>query len=360
MLIENLKLKLKEISLKFEGSILAINLSELEKKRALLAKEQEQPNLYDDLKNAQKVTTEYARLCEQLGSIDTLKNEINSLTELLDIVDDELMDEFKNSIDTLEKNVEKLYLTTLLKGDYDGHNAIMTVHAGAGGTESCDWASMLYRMYRMFCDKNGFKTEELEKINGDEAGIKNVTFIVRGANAYGFLKAEKGVHRLVRISPFDANSRRHTSFASLEVMPEIEHDGEVKIAGEELKIDTFRSGGAGGQSVNKTESAIRITHLPSGIVVSCQNERSQLLNKEMAMKMLMSKLVEKRERELAEKAAGIKGQMKKIEWGSQIRSYVFQPYTMVKDLRTGYEDSDVGKIMNGGIDEFILEFLRKS
>ncbi|MCL2556032.1 MAG: peptide chain release factor 2 [Firmicutes bacterium] len=360
MVLEQLKTQLKTAAIKFDSSLLAIDIDGLHQKRAALAKEQEHPDLYNDIKKAQKITTEYARICEYLDNIAALKIEIKNLDELLEIIDDELMDELKQSINVLEKNVEKLHLATLLKGDYDGYNAIVSVHAGAGGTESCDWAGMLYRMYKMYCDKNGFNHEEFERINGDEAGIKNVTFIVKGTNAYGFLKAEKGVHRLVRISPFDSNSRRHTSFASIEVMPEIENEGEIKIAGEELKIDTFRSGGAGGQSVNKTESAIRITHIPSGIVVSCQNERSQLLNKESAMKMLMSKLAERRERELAEKAAGIKGEMKKIEWGSQIRNYVFQPYTMVKDLRTGHEDTDVDKVMNGGIDEFILEFLRKS
>jgi len=363
MILENLKAQLKNIALKFDGSILAIDLKGLEKKKTELAKQQENPKLYDDIKNAQKINTEYHRVCEELGNINSLQNEIKSLSEIIEMVhdnDEDLINELKNSIDSLEKAVEKLYLAMLLKGDYDINNAIMTVHAGAGGTESCDWVSMLYRMYKMFCDKNGFKHEEFERLSGDEAGIKSVSFLVKGTNAYGFLKAEKGVHRLVRISPFDSNSRRHTSFASVEVMPEIEDMGELKIASEELKVDTFRSGGAGGQSVNKTESAIRITHIPTGIVVSCQNERSQLLNKERAMKMLMSKLAERREREMAEKAAGIKGEMKKIEWGSQIRSYVFQPYTMVKDLRTGYEDTDVDKVMNGGIDEFILEFLRKS
>jgi len=363
MLLEQLKTQLKTIAFKFDGSILAIDLIGLDKRKEQLAKLQENPRLFDDIKNAQKINTEYAVICEQLDNINTLQNEIKNLSELIEMVsdnDDDLIKELKSPMTILEKNVQKLYLSTLLKGQYDTNNAIISVHAGAGGTESCDWVAMLYRMYKMFCDKNGFRHEEIERVLDDDIGFRSVSFLVKGTNAYGFLKAEKGVHRLVRISPFDPASRRHTSFASVEVMPEIENMGEIKIAGEDLRVDTFRSGGAGGQSVNKTESAIRITHLPTGIVVSCQNERSQLMNRENAMKMLMSKLAERREREMADKAAMIKGEIKKIEWGSQIKSYVFHPYTMVKDLRTGYEETDVDRVMNGGIDEFILEFLRKS
>jgi len=236
----------------------------------------------------------------------------------------------------------------------------LTLHAGAGGTEAQDWTQMLYRMYRMYAEKKGYGVEELDFLSGDEAGIKSVTFLVKGADAYGYLKAEMGVHRLVRISPFDANARRQTSFSSLEVMPEIENDTSVKVLPDEIRVDTYRSGGAGGQHINKTDSAVRITHLPTGIVVQCQNERSQLQNREMAMRMLISKLVERRERENRERASNIKGELKKIEWGSQIRSYVFQPYTLVKDHRTGYEDSDVNKIMDGNIEEFIFDYLRKS
>ena len=236
----------------------------------------------------------------------------------------------------------------------------MTLHAGAGGTEACDWASMLYRMYQKYCEKQGFSTRELDLLEGDEAGIKSVTFEVEGENAYGYLKAEKGVHRLVRISPFDANSRRHTSFASLEVMPEIDEDEDVEIRSEDLRIDTYRSSGAGGQHVNKTESAVRITHIPTGIVVSCQNERSQIQNREMCFKMLRSKLIEKKERETLEHLQDIKGELKKIEWGSQIRSYVFAPYTLVKDHRTGYETGNVGAVMDGEIEGFISEYLKKS
>jgi len=223
-----------------------------------------------------------------------------------------------------------------------------------------DWVSMLYRMYKMYCDKEGFSYEELDYLAGDEAGIKSVSFLVKGLNAYGYLKAEKGVHRLVRISPFDANARRHTSFASLEVMPEIENDNTIIINDAELRIDTYRSSGAGGQHVNKIESAVRITHLPSGLVTQCQNGRSQIQNRETAMRMLKSKLAEKKERENIEKAGAISGELKKIEWGSQIRSYVFQPYTMVKDHRTNYENTDVNSVMNGGLQEFIYEYLKRA
>lgn len=260
----------------------------------------------------------------------------------------------------LEEKIEELRLSALLKGKYDGANAILTLHAGAGGTEAQDWASMLYRMYTRYAEKKGYAFKEIDFLPGEEAGIKSVTFQLSGDNAYGYLKAEKGVHRLVRISPFDSNSRRHTSFAALEVMPEIIDDSEIKINPEDLKVDTYRSSGAGGQHVNKTESAIRITHIPSGIVVACQNERSQIQNREVAMTMLKSKLAEKKEREQYEQMQSIKGQLKKIEWGSQIRSYVFCPYTMVKDHRTGWETGNVQAVMDGDIDNFITEYLKKS
>lgn len=259
-----------------------------------------------------------------------------------------------------EKAVEEMRLNALLRGKYDALNAILTLHAGAGGTEACDWTEMLYRMYICYAEKNGYTLTELDRLDGDEAGIKSVSFKVEGDNAYGYLKAEKGVHRLVRISPFDANKRRHTSFTSLEVMPEIIDDEEIKVAPDEIRIDTFRSSGAGGQHINKTDSAIRITHIPTGIVVSCQNERSQTQNKEMAMRMLVSKLLEKREAERMERDQSIKGEIKKIEWGSQIRSYVFCPYTLVKDHRTGFETADVQGVMNGDIQGFINDYLKKS
>ncbi len=274
--------------------------------------------------------------------------------------DESVLDELDGELTEVESTVEEMRLAALLRGKYDKLNAILTLHAGAGGTEACDWTEMLYRMYICYAEKHGYTITELDRLDGDEAGIKNVSFKVEGDCAYGYLKAEKGVHRLVRISPFDANKRRHTSFASLEVMPEIIDDEEIKVNPDELRIDTFRSSGAGGQHINKTDSAIRITHLPTGIVVSCQNERSQTQNREMAMRMLISKLTEKREEERMERDQDIKGEIKKIEWGSQIRSYVFCPYTLVKDHRTGYETGDVQAVMNGDIQGFINDYLKKS
>lgn len=272
--------------------------------------------------------------------------------------DSELDKELENELLALEGRMERAKIDTLLSGKYDSNDAIMTLHAGAGGTEAQDWTDMLYRMYNMYCEKNGFKLKVLDVLDGDDAGIKTITFEVSGNNAYGYLKCEKGVHRLVRISPFDANARRHTSFASVEVMPKIEEAPEIEIRPEDLKVDTYRSSGAGGQHVNKTESAIRITHIPTGIIVACQTERSQVQNRETAMQMLYSRLVEKQELEEMEKLAEIRGDIKKIEWGSQIRSYVFCPYTLVKDHRTGYEDSNIQSVMNGNIQEFINAYLK--
>ena len=269
-----------------------------------------------------------------------------------------VLDEVKSGLKDLQSNVESMTLQTLLSGEYDANNAILTLHAGAGGTEAQDWAEMLFRMYSRWAEKSGYDVTVLDILEGDEAGIKSVTFRVAGLNAYGYCKAEKGVHRLVRISPFDASGRRHTSFASLEVIPEIEDDNSIEIAPEDIRIDTYRASGAGGQHINKTDSAIRITHFPTGIVVSCQNERSQHKNKDMAMKMLKSKLIELKEQEKLEKMEGIKGEQKEIAWGSQIRSYVFHPYNLVKDHRTGYEMGNIGAVMDGDLDGFINAYLK--
>ena len=273
--------------------------------------------------------------------------------------DEELEKEFQTSFDSLKKDLEGLKLETLLKGKYDFNNAILSLHAGAGGTEAQDWTQMLYRMYCMFAEKNGFSVKVLDVLDGDDAGIKSITFSINGDNAYGYLKCEMGVHRLVRISPFDSNARRHTSFASLEVLPEIEESAEIEIRQEDLKVDTYRSSGAGGQHVNKTESAVRITHIPTGIIVACQNERSQIQNRETAMSMLRSKLAKIKEEEEMANISSLRGDLKKIEWGSQIRSYVFQPYTMVKDHRTNFENSDIQSVMNGDIFPFINEYLKR-
>ena len=266
--------------------------------------------------------------------------------------DESVLTEVDADLTEAEKEIEDIRLRTLLKGKYDGCDAIMTLHAGAGGTEACDWTEMLYRMYICYAEKHGYKLTEYDRLDGDGAGLKSVCFKVEGDNAYGYLKAEKGIHRLVRISPFDANARRQTSFASV--------DGDIEIKPDEIKVDTYRSSGAGGQHVNKTESAIRITHLPTGIIVACQNERSQVQNKEQAMRMLKSKLLEKREEERMKEASEIKGEIKKIEWGSQIRSYIFCPYTLVKDHRTGCETGNVNAVMDGDIDQFIIDYLKKS
>ena len=280
---------------------------------------------------------------------------------MLENTDDEsLFESVKQELLEHEKEVEKVYLQTLLKGKYDSLNAIMTIHSGAGGTESQDWAEMLYRMYSRYAERSGFKLSVLDQQDGDDAGIKSVSFLVAGDNAYGYLKSEKGIHRLVRISPFDANKRRHTSFASVEVMPEIVNDDEIKVNPDDLRIDTYRSSGAGGQYINKTDSAIRITHIPTGIVVACQTERSQIQNREMAFKMLYSKLAELKEQKEQAELKNIQGDLKKIEWGSQIRSYVFCPYTMVKDHRTNYETPNITAVMDGDIQDFINEYLKKS
>ena len=279
----------------------------------------------------------------------------------MELEDDENLEkDLQDKLSLAKSELEDFKIETLLSGKYDSYNAIMTLHSGAGGTEAQDWTEMLFRMYSMYAEKRGYDISVLDELLGDEAGIKSITFLVSGENAYGYLKCEKGVHRLVRISPFDAGARRHTSFASVEVMPEIDSSPEIEIKPEDLKVDTFRSSGAGGQHINKTESAIRITHIPTGIVVSCQTERSQIQNRETAMKMLYSKLIERQEEEEMQKLSEIKGEIKKIEWGSQIRSYVFCPYTLVKDHRTGYETSNIQDVMNGNIQPFINDYLIKS
>lgn len=324
----------------------------------------EQPEVFLDLKKSQQISKEISSVMSKISAFNAAEKTLNDVADLVMLAEEEndesVAEEIEQDLKDVERSIEEMRLKALLSGKYDKLNAILTLHAGAGGTEACDWTEMLYRMYICYCEKNGYTLTELDRLEGDEAGIKSVSFKVEGDLAYGYLKSEKGVHRLVRISPFDANKRRHTSFSSVEVMPEIEDDGEIKVNPEDLRIDTYRSSGAGGQHINKTDSAIRITHLPTGIVVSCQNERSQTQNKEMAMRMLISKLLEKREEERAERDQSIKGEIKKIEWGSQIRSYVFCPYTLVKDHRTGFETGDVQAVMNGELNGFINDYLKKS
>ena len=297
---------------------------------------------------------------KQYNDLNSQITDLIDLNELLNIeTDEELEKQLLTLSKTLENNIDKLEIQTLLSGKYDKNNAIITFHPGAGGTESQDWAEMLYRMYTRWANKNGYNVKELEYLEGDEAGIKSVTALIEGENAYGYLKSEHGVHRLVRISPFDAGGRRHTSFASVEVLPEITDDIELDINPADLRVDTYRASGAGGQHVNKTESAVRITHIPTGVVTSCQTERSQIQNKETAMKMLKSKLLDLKEKENKEKIEDLKGVQRDIAWGSQIRSYVFCPYTLVKDHRTNYEVGNVEAVMNGEIDGFISEYLRQ-
>ena len=283
------------------------------------------------------------------------------MNELLCLEEDnELIKELLKDTLKLQKELEDLELQTLLSGKYDKNNAILTLHPGAGGTESQDWAEMLYRMYSKWAASNGFSLKELDYLEGDEAGLKSVTFLISGLNAYGYLKSEMGVHRLVRISPFDAGGRRHTSFASLEVLPEITEDIEIEINPDDLRIDTYRASGAGGQHINKTSSAVRITHIPTNIVVACQSERSQIQNRETAMKMLKSKLLELKEKEKKDKIEDLKGNQMDIAWGSQIRSYVFCPYTLVKDHRTNYETGNVQAVMDGDLNSFIFEYLKQN
>ena len=342
----------------------ALNLDGLEEKKKELEQVQQQDGFWNDMSKAQSVNKELARIENKIKQCKALESRVEDLGVLISLSEEENDENEFEAIDEenkkLKKDLAELKISTLLNGKYDANNAILTLHAGAGGTEAQDWVQMLFRMYTRYCEKMKFKVDVVDSLAGDEAGIKSITFIVEGENAYGYLKAEKGVHRLVRISPFDSNARRHTSFASLEVMPEVEDDADVVINPDDIRIDTFRSSGAGGQKVNKTDSAIRITHFPTGIVVSCQNERSQVQNKEVAFQMLRSKLIELQERERQEKEAEIKGEIKKIEWGSQIRSYVFCPYTLVKDHRTNYENPNINAVMDGDIEGFINDYLTKA
>lgn len=321
-----------------------------------------EPDFWNDTKNSTQVLAEIKRIkgkCVKYRNIEVELKNIEELTELVTLeLDEEIIKEILKSTKKLTTEIEKLEIDTLLSGKYDNNNAIITIHPGAGGTESQDWAEMLYRMYVRWANKNNYEIKELDYLEGEEAGIKSVTFEINGENAYGYLKGEMGVHRLVRISPFDSGGRRHTSFASLEVLPEITDDIEIDINQDDLRIDTYRASGAGGQHINKTSSAVRITHIPTNIVVACQSERSQIQNRETAMRMLKSKLLDLKEKEQKEKIEDLKGEQRDIAWGSQIRSYVFCPYTMVKDHRTNYEVGNVESVMDGNIDGFIESYLK--
>lgn len=321
-----------------------------------------QPDFWNDQKQAQQIISEANLLKDQVNTFYKLNEQQEDIEAAIELLkeepDEDLQEELENQLADLESELNEFELQLLLNGPYDKNNAILEIHSGAGGTESQDWASMLLRMYTRWAENKGFQVETLDYLAGEEAGIKSVTLLIKGHNAYGYLKAEKGIHRLVRISPFDAGGRRHTSFASCEVMPEIDDDIEIEIRPEDIRVDTYRASGAGGQHVNKTSSAVRITHIPTGIVASSQAQRSQIQNREQAMKMLRAKLYQKQLEEQEKQLAELRGEQKEIGWGSQIRSYVFHPYSMVKDHRTNVETGNVQAVMDGEIDEFIDAYLR--
>lgn len=362
VLFEELKLKLEGLRPELHDLGEALGLSDARKEVAELEEKAAQQDFWNDLEKSQKVLQRTRQLKDKITDFENLQKTLEDtlvLTEMADEEEDEsLSDEINEAVAKLEEDIAAMKLTTLLTGEYDSKSAIMTFHAGAGGTEAQDWASMLYRMYTRWAERHDFKVNVVDYLDGDEAGLKSATIVLEGLNAYGYMKSEAGVHRLVRISPFDASGRRHTSFASIEVTPEIDADVNVDIRPEDLRVDTYHSSGAGGQHINKTSSAIRITHLPTGIVVACQTERSQHQNRETAMRMLMSKLIEIKEREHYEKIEDIKGVQKEIGWGSQIRSYVFMPYTLAKDHRTGFENGNINSVMDGNIDGFINAYLK--
>ena len=322
----------------------------------------EAPDFWDDPAVSQEKMKRLKSLKDDVATYASLEEQYDDIETMIEMGYEEndasLLPEIAEMMEAFESTYENIRMKTLLSGEYDGDNAIVSLHAGAGGTESCDWASMLFRMYSRWADKKGFSLEVLDSLDGDEAGIKSITFQVNGENAYGYLKSERGVHRLVRISPFNAAGKRQTSFVSCDVMPDIEEDVDIEIKDDDIRIDTYRSSGAGGQHINKTSSAIRITHFPTGIVVQCQNERSQHMNKDKAMQMLKAKLYLLKQEENAAKEAEIRGEVTEIGWGNQIRSYVMQPYTMVKDHRTGVESGNVDAVMDGGIDPFINGYLK--
>lgn len=364
--VEDLKLELLQEKPKIDYLKEAIGYCNLKQKKQEIEEQTSQPAFWDNIEFSKKILKEQKVINDKLAVFENLvalyedtETLIAISLETLDHKDaSDILPEIRENISEIATKIEEEKLSTLLSGEFDSNNVIMSFHAGAGGTEAQDWVQMLYRMYSRWAERHKFKVKVLDYLSGEEAGIKSVSILIEGINAYGFLKSESGVHRLVRISPFDASGRRHTSFASLEVMPEIDDDYDIEINPEDLKVDTYRSGGAGGQHVNKTESAIRITHIPTGVIVACQNERSQHQNREVAMKMLKSKLVEIKEREHLEKIDDIKGEHMAISWGSQIRSYVFMPYTLVKDHRINCECGNINAVMDGEIDMFINEYLK--
>ena len=359
---EELRLELLSHEDKLKDLADALGMKKMEEEVKDLEAQSAADGFWDDLQNSQKVLQRTSALKNKIKAYNDLKGNYEDSLTLIELAneaeDESLFDECRESVNTFISQLDTMTLSTLLSGEYDSKNAILTFHAGAGGTEAQDWAQMLFRMYNRWGERHGFKVSTLDYLDGDEAGLKSAVILIEGENAYGYMRSESGIHRLVRISPFDASGRRHTSFASLEVMPEIDDTVEIDIAPEDIKMDVYRSSGAGGQKVNKTSSAVRLTHIPTGIVCACQVERSQHQNREVAMRMLKSKLLEIKEREHLDKIDDIKGVQKEIAWGSQIRSYVFMPYTLAKDHRTNFENGNINAVMDGDIDGFINAYLK--
>lgn len=361
LVLDELLLEMQNLRPQVEELKIVLAIEEAKKEIKKLEEQSAQPGFWDDLENSRQAQQRKSSLESTVESYDKLIEKFDDVVTMIEIAQEEndetLVKDILSEAEHFKSTLETQKLSTLLTGDYDHCNAILTFHAGAGGTEAQDWAEMLFRMYVRWGERHNFKVRTLDYLDGDEAGMKSASILVEGLNAYGFLKSENGVHRLVRISPFDSSGRRHTSFASLEVMPEINDDVEIDIRSEDLRVDTYRSSGAGGQHINKTDSAVRITHIPTNIVVACQTQRSQHQNREYAMRMLRSKLVEIKEREQLEKIEDIKGVQKDIAWGAQIRSYVFMPYTLVKDHRTNFESGNINAVMDGDLDGFINAYL---
>ena len=356
------KQRLRDLGPELEKLSAALDMDSARAEAQKLEDETAQDGFWNDLERSQKVQQRLKQLQNKITRQDKLVTEWQDLTALCEMgqeaEDEELLEELKTGFQTLEEKIEESRMATLLSGEYDSHSAILTFHAGAGGTEAQDWAQMLFRMYTRWAERHGFTCKTLDYLDGDEAGLKSATILIEGENAYGHLRSEHGVHRLVRVSPFDANARRQTSFAAVEVMPDLPEDADVEIRPEDYEMQVFRSSGAGGQHINKTSSAVRLIHHATGIVVSCQTERSQFQNKDTCLRMLRAKLVELKMQQHAEKISDIKGVQLKIEWGSQIRSYVFMPYQLVKDNRTAYETSNVNAVMDGDLDGFINAYLK--
>ena len=352
--LNNLEPDIDELERAYDLEHAAEEVEELENRAS-------EPGFWDDMENSQKILQRTKALKDKIEGFHNLKTQWEDLLTLCELAieaeDESMLEELETGFAELTDDLDRRKLATLLLGDYDSNNAILSFHAGAGGTEAQDWCEMLYRMYTRWAERHGFTYQILDYLEGDDAGLKSASILIQGENAYGFLKSESGVHRLVRVSPFDSSGRRHTSFSAVEVMPEIDDDNSVEIRPEDVEMQVFRSFGAGGQHINKTSSAVRLIHKPTGIVVACQTERSQFQNRDTCMKMLRSKLMEIKEREHLDKIEDIKGDQKKIEWGSQIRSYVFMPYTLAKDTRTGFENSNIDAVMDGDIDGFINAYL---